>query len=129
MNLDIQIDLSKIDLSVDKLIDDIKKNMDIANEDEYKVKLICKELLTNIILYSEASAIQLNSNTQNGCLKIIVEDNGKGFDYSKIIDRDVTDDAHIMADGGRGIFLIKRMSDDFTYSADGRKIEILLNLK
>lgn len=129
MNFNIQTDLTKIDCSVGELIDDVKKYTAISEEAEYKIKLVCKELLTNILLYSGASFINLCSSANPGSLKLVISDNGNGFDYARIMDRDVTDDEHIMADGGRGIFLVRLMAEDFSYSEDGRTVEVLLNLE
>jgi len=40
---------------------------------------------------------------------------------------DPLDDDHLLADGGRGIFLIEKLADDVKYENEGRKIGILFN--
>ena len=129
MTLNIQPDITKIDFSVCELIDDLKKETAVSAEIEFVIKLVCKELLTNILSYSEASLVNLTSSKEFGNLKIVIDDNGKGFNYDQIINRDVTDDEFIMADGGRGIFLVREIAKDFSYSPDGRRVEVILNLE
>ncbi|MFH6972369.1 tetratricopeptide repeat-containing sensor histidine kinase [Flavobacterium petrolei] len=50
---------------------------------EMKIYFIIMELLNNIIKHSEASQSKLSINENNGLLKIILSDNGKGFDSSR----------------------------------------------
>ncbi|RYJ51104.1 tetratricopeptide repeat protein [Flavobacterium petrolei] len=50
---------------------------------EMKIYFIIMELLNNIIKHSDASQSKLSINENNGLLKIILRDNGKGFDSSR----------------------------------------------
>lgn len=129
MTISFQADLSKIDLYVSAMIENLKEDIAVTQENEYKIRLVCKELLTNIISYSGADTVLLNSSFENKLLKLTFNDNGKGFDYSKIIERDVTSEDNIMQDGGRGIFLVRLMTDGFSYSRDGRSAEVTINLE
>jgi signal transduction histidine kinase len=46
--------------------------------------LFFKESVNNIAKYSEATVVKLSLNEENSKLTLTIEDNGKGFDHSKI---------------------------------------------
>lgn len=74
------------------------------NEDENKVVSIkVKELEKGILLR--------------------VSDQGDGFDFSDLPDPTLPENLELL--GGRGIFLIKDLSDDFTYFDNGSTLEML----
>ena len=52
-------------------------------------------------------------------LKFIIEDEGEGFDLALL--PDPTEPENIEKTGGRGIFLIKHLSDDVKFEEGGKK--------
>lgn len=53
-------------------------------------------------------------------LEITIEDQGDGFDYNNL--PDPTDPSNIEKPNGRGIFLIRNLSDVVEFDKDGRKM-------
>jgi signal transduction histidine kinase len=49
---------------------------------EISLYRITQELVTNIIKHSEASEVSIMLNNRGGFVTLIIEDNGKGFDYT-----------------------------------------------
>ena len=59
-------------------------------------------------------------------LKIIVEDEGLGFDYNNL--PDPTSPENLEKPGGRGIFLMKNLSDEVNFKDSGRLVELVFYL-
>jgi len=52
-------------------------------------------------------------------LNFIIEDEGEGFDLEEL--KDPTSPENIQKPGGRGIFLIRHLSDDVKFEEGGKK--------
>lgn len=64
--------------------DQIEKIDSIQMEARRNIYLILKEAINNVVKYSNASELKLNASLTNNELKIIIDDNGDGFDISTI---------------------------------------------
>ncbi|MDD3003648.1 sensor histidine kinase, partial [Flavobacterium sp.] len=61
----------------------------LANLTEITLFRIIQELCTNIIKHSEASEVNIYlTQHNNNLINVIIEDNGKGFDYKKVTKKD-----------------------------------------
>lgn len=61
----------------------------LANLTEITLFRIIQELCTNIIKHSEANEVNIYLTQHNSnLLNVIIEDNGKGFDYKKVTKKD-----------------------------------------
>ncbi|WP_107925938.1 ATP-binding protein [Brachyspira hampsonii] len=90
-----------------------------------------EEALTNAIIHGNKNnhdkSVYLNINIDDEKIEVIIEDEGKGFDYiSAMIELTESQD-NIYKDSGRGIFLISLYTDDFYFEDSGRKIVIIKN--
>jgi len=100
-------------------------------EDEkvYVGVLLASEAVTNAIEHGngldETKKVTVQFKCSETLVELWVEDQGPGFDLSSVADP--LDDDHLLADGGRGIFLIEKLADDVKYENEGRKIGILFN--
>jgi anti-sigma regulatory factor (Ser/Thr protein kinase) len=54
--------------------------------------------------------------------EIEVKDSGAGFDVEGL--NDPTEPAHVLATGGRGVFLMRRLVDDVSYNAAGNEVRL-----
>jgi serine/threonine-protein kinase RsbW len=59
-----------------------------------------------------------------GKVVVDVHDSGPGFDVEKIVDRDPTDPHHLLAPGGRGVFLMQRLVDRLEFNQEGNHIRL-----
>lgn len=62
--------------------------------------------------------------TPGECCAVEVADSGPGFDSGGI--HDPTDPDHLMATGGRGVFLMKRLVDAIEYNKSGNKVRLVM---
>ncbi len=125
----VQINFGKMNHVVDSLVGVVRGQIGIDEEHEYKIRLVSKELLTNVLSYSDADDIVLTAALENGLLTITIEDNGEGFCYENLMERDVTKDNFIMRESGRGVFLVRMMSDDLKFNEKGNSVKVTLKLK
>ena len=64
-----------------------------------------RELLINVVKHAQANQVSVSTEITDGVLKIVVQDDGIGFDYRSEFQR-------VKPDGGFGLFSIKeRMAD------------------
>jgi serine/threonine-protein kinase RsbW len=58
--------------------------------------------------------------------RVIVEDQGSGFDYTNI--PDPTTPQNIENISGRGVFLMRKLSDEIKFSNNGSLVELIFYL-
>jgi anti-sigma regulatory factor (Ser/Thr protein kinase) len=113
-------DVTIIDATVAKIIGVIRQNYccgDMANID-----LALREALVNAIVHGNRSnakkAVRICVAVQQDCgILIIVKDTGLGFEPNRL-PNPVVGQA-LLAEHGRGIFLIKQLMDDVRFNFDG----------
>lgn len=125
----VQIDFTKMNSVVDSLVGVVRGKISIDEENEYKIRLVSKELLTNILSYSDANDIIMSAALENGMLTITIEDNGTGFCYGEVLDRDVAGEDYVMRENGRGVYLVRMMSDGLWFNEKGNAVRVDLKLK
>ena len=95
----------------------------------YKVVLLLSEAVTNAIEHgnkSDASKmVTVNLTVGKKKISIVVEDEGEGFDQSEV-DNPI-EGANLLNDGGRGLFFIGEMADDYKLENGGRTVRIVFN--
>lgn len=64
--------------------------------------------------------LQVTPTGEGGCLTVRVEDSGKGFDVARVMERPV-DDIRL---SGRGVSLIRQLSDRASWSDNGRSARV-----
>jgi len=91
-----------------------------------RVFLGVSEALSNSIIHGNRFDVNKNVTLrvffQSDFLVIEVVDEGKGFTFDCI--NDPTKPVNLMNEKGRGIFLIRQLSDEMVYSDCGRKLLI-----
>lgn len=115
--------------AVNRLLAAVGGHFRLNDDDRFKVKLVASELLNNIIYHSEASAIELRCYAGDGCLEIRIDDNGPGFSYDDFMNHDVTKGKDLWGQGGRGIFLVRNLAEEFTYNERGNSVRVVLDVQ
>ena len=108
---------------IESFIDNAKEDFEI-NDDMYgNIMISVTECISNAIIHGNksnaAKMVHLELQMQQGLLKCSIEDEGSGFDYSNL--PDPTDPENIEKLGGRGIFLMRNLSDDVKFEENGKK--------
>ena len=123
--LEIGSDL-KYMLEVEGLIDEVCSSYEL-NEDHYGNILIdVTEAVNNAIVHGnlndEDKKVTIEANKQDKEVVFIISDEGKGFDYTNL--PDPTAPENIEKPDGRGIFLMKNLSDEVSFDLNGSKVSI-----
>lgn len=74
-------EITKFNFTVDK---EISTNYFFSSVEGMNIYRIIQESVNNAIKYAEASAIDVNFKKQKAYIKLVIKDNGKGFDISQV---------------------------------------------
>ncbi len=123
INSDIK-NISEVEKLIDKVCDDLKINEDLYGN----ILIAVTEAVNNAIIHGNTynadkkviiDVAQSNSQTE---LVFTIIDEGKGFDYNNL--PDPTAPENIEKPDGRGIFLMKNLSDNVEFFNNGSKVSI-----
>ena len=108
---------------IESFIDNAKESFEI-NDDIYgNIMISVTECISNAIIHGNQNdknkLVHLELHVENDTLKFTIEDEGIGFDSNEL--KDPTAPENIEKAGGRGIFLIKHLSDDVKFEENGKK--------
>lgn len=112
---------------VESFIDNAKEKHRI-NDDIYgNIMIAVTESVNNAIKHGnredEKKTVELSMELQDSRIKFFVRDEGRGFDFDNLADP--TAPENIEKPGGRGIFLMKHLSDEIQFYDDGRSVELI----
>lgn len=95
-----------------------------------KVILLISEAVNNSIMHGNGNnydkKVSITLFFDGVQLKIEICDEGNGFDFLSI--SDPTDIKHIKKEKGRGVFIIKSLSDFFEFCDGGKRLVLKCNL-
>ncbi|PGH39949.1 MAG: ATP-binding protein [Candidatus Nephrothrix sp. EaCA] len=111
---------------IESFIDNTKDRFKL-NDDIYgNIMIAVTEAVNNAIRHGNKcdsdKNVKLNLAFLGTIIKFTVKDQGAGFDHTRL--PDPTAPENLENPGGRGIFLIKHLSDEVGFSDSGRTIEI-----
>ncbi len=113
---------------IESFIDNAKEKFHL-NDDIYgNIMIAVTEAVNNAIRHGNAGnssknvSLSLNLSEKDGLIKFRVEDEGHGFDYHNL--PDPTAPENLEKPGGRGIFLMKHLSDEVHFTENGRVVEL-----
>lgn len=114
---------------VEQLIDKICELKGI-NEDMYgNILIAVTEAVNNAIIHGNCFQVSLpvfvTVTDSNERLCFTIEDQGQGFDFTNL--PDPTAPENIEKENGRGIFLIKNLSDELIFNDGGKTAMIFFN--
>lgn len=122
------------DLSMlDGLTADVQAFLAAHVEDDdlaFRAALVTSEAVMNAIEHGNAldatrqTHVRLDAD-RPGRIVVSVADEGEGFDPGALPDP-LRSDA-LLAEGGRGVFLMRELSDDLTFSDGGRRVVLTLS--
>lgn len=119
--------VSKVEPFVEKLFS--RYNLDPTRKCDILVSLT--EAVTNAIVHgncqSENKLVRVRSRKEKDCISLQVSDEGQGFDLNKI--PDPTTPERILECGGRGVFLMKQLSDNLCFYNNGSTVEMRFKIK
>jgi serine/threonine-protein kinase RsbW len=111
---------------VESFIDNSKEKFNIEDDIYGNIMVAVTESVNNAIRhgnkFDKDKNVLLSLFVEDDRLRFEVEDEGRGFDYNSL--SDPTSPENIENPGGRGIFLMRNLSDEVEFSNDGRRVEL-----
>lgn len=115
---------------VERLIDGIVEEHSIPSSLYGNILISVTEAVTNAILHGNSKDlskdVKISYEVKNQKLSFKIVDEGYGFDFDSIPDPTAPD--NILNLGGRGIFLMKQLSDGVDFENNGSIVEIHFNI-
>ncbi len=114
--------LTDVELLIDTVCEDLS-----LNEDHYgNILIAVTEAVNNAIIhgnnYNSDKRVKIGVEKKDEKVVFIVEDEGAGFDYMNL--PDPTAPENLEKPDGRGIFLMKNLSDEVIFDHNGSKVSI-----
>ena len=117
---------------LERVVDETQSYFSRCTEDEdlvHKIMLLTSEAVTNAIKHGnaldESKSVVLEFRCGITLLEVWVEDEGEGYERSQVADP--LAENHLLAEGGRGIFLIEELADEVRYGKNGRRIGMIFD--
>lgn len=115
---------------VGSLVDNLALRFCLAPDTYGNILISLTEAVNNAIIHGNkqdrSKVVEVKTESRNGRIAIIVKDEGKGFDYTSV--PDPTSPEHICECGGRGVFLMRQLSDRCRFQDNGRIVEMEFKL-
>jgi serine/threonine-protein kinase RsbW len=112
---------------VEKEIESIFDDFNFSEEHFGNVLIAVTEAVNNAVHYGNqedvTKVINLNFTSLKDQLVVTIKDQGEGFDYESL--PDPTDPNNLEKLEGRGIYLMKHLSDSISFSDNGSKVELV----
>jgi serine/threonine-protein kinase RsbW len=125
LNIEIASKLDRIP-EVESMIDKVSEELGL-NEDHYgNILIAVTEAVNNAIIhgnkYSDSKKVKVEVKKDVGAIVFTISDEGSGFDYLNL--PDPTAPENLEKPDGRGIFLMKNLSDGVAFDSNGSKVSI-----
>ena len=115
-------------LRLDPLITELLETWGVPEELQSGLLVAVTEAVSNAIIHgnkqdtSKQVHLLLERLPGTPWLRVVVEDEGEGFDPNSI--PDPTTDERLMVESGRGVFLMRAFADEVNYLKGGRCVEL-----
>lgn len=111
---------------IESFIDNAKERFHL-DEDLYgNIMIAVTEAVNNAIKHgnggNSSKNVFLSLTLNDNLLKFVVKDEGPGFDHNEL--PDPTAPENLEKPGGRGIFLMKHLSDEVEFRENGKTVEL-----
>jgi serine/threonine-protein kinase RsbW len=111
---------------VEKIIDDLRATYDVSEDMFGNMLVAITEAVTNAIYHGNksdpAKKVSIQYQLKNNNLSFVIADEGPGFDYYNL--PDPTAPENLEKECGRGIFLMKHLTDQLIFADNGRVVEL-----
>lgn len=111
---------------IESFIDNAKEKFQLDDDIYGNIMIAVTEAVNNAIKHGnqqdKSKNVALSLSLQDSQIKFIISDEGKGFDFKNL--PDPTAPENIEKPGGRGIFLMRHLSDEVNFKEDGKVVEL-----
>jgi serine/threonine-protein kinase RsbW len=116
---------------VEALMEEMRKDLDVKPDAYANIMVALTEAVNNAVIHgnqndpSKKVYVEFESPSDFRLL-VRVHDEGVGFDPSSL--PDPTAPENLERIGGRGVFLMRNLSDSISFSDNGQEVEMLFNI-
>ena len=118
--------VARVESFVEHLVDKYGISPDVYGN----ILISLTEAVTNAIIHGndkdESKTVQVRLKKQKNKLAFLISDEGGGFDFDNL--PDPTAPENLLKIGGRGVFLMKQLSDDVVFYDNGSTVEICFQI-
>lgn len=111
---------------IESFIDNAKERYQLDDDIYGNIMIAVTEAVNNAIKHGNGGDstknVSLTLSFEEGLIKFKVEDEGTGFDHTTL--PDPTSPENLEKPGGRGIFLMKHLSDEVEFDDNGRVVQL-----
>jgi len=111
---------------IESFIDNAKEKFQLDDDIYGNIMIAVTEAVNNAIKHGnkndKSKNVALSLSLEESQIKFEVRDYGEGFDYQNL--PDPTAPENLEKPGGRGIFLMKNLSDEVIFKEDGKVVEL-----
>jgi serine/threonine-protein kinase RsbW len=111
---------------IESFIDNAKEKFHLDDDMYGNIMIAVTEAVNNAIKHGNSNDksknVFLSLFLDDAMLKFIIKDEGIGFDYANLPDPTAPENLEKL--GGRGIFLMKHLSDEVNFKENGRIVEL-----
>lgn len=111
---------------IESFIDNAKERFQLDEDIYGNIMIAVTEAVNNAIKHGNSGNstknVHLSLSLNDNLLKFVIKDEGSGFDYDNL--PDPTAPENIEKPGGRGIFLMKHLSDEVHFTEGGKTVEL-----
>lgn len=116
---------------VESFIDNSKEKFNIEDDIYGNIMVAVTESVNNAIRhgnkFDKDKNVYLSLYVEDNKLRFEVQDEGAGFNHEQL--EDPTSPENLENPGGRGIFLMRNLSDEVNFSNDGRSVELVFYIQ
>jgi serine/threonine-protein kinase RsbW len=111
---------------VERFVDEICEFYNIGDENYGNILIAITEAVSNAIYHGNRldpdKSVRFFYETKDNNLCFTVQDEGRGYNPETL--PDPTDPENVENPNGRGVFLMRRLTDDIKFFDEGRKVEM-----
>ncbi|MBX9850755.1 MAG: ATP-binding protein [Cytophagaceae bacterium] len=111
---------------IESFIDNVKDRFKIDDDIYGNIMVAVTESVNNAIRHGNKldknKNVTLTVNCEENKLSFLIEDEGPGFNYDTLPDPTAPENLDKL--GGRGIFLMRHLSDEVNFYNEGRTVEL-----
>jgi len=111
---------------IESFIDNAKEKYHLDDDIYGNIMIAVTEAVNNAIKHgnkdNSSKNVFISLSLEDGMIKFKVQDEGTGFDFHQLPDPTLPE--NISRPGGRGIFLMKHLSDEVDFKENGKVVEL-----
>jgi len=111
---------------IESFIDNAKEKYELDDDIYGNIMIAVTEAVNNAIRHgnkdNSSKNVLISLSLEDGMIKFKIQDEGEGFNFHRL--PDPTSPENISKPGGRGIFLMKHLSDEVDFKDNGKVVEL-----